>query len=99
MAETPVPDTTYRGFLERMGKLLEAAMPATDASRDRLEEAEADLHRLRKEVVLAEERVEVLSERYRRDRGVFMTMFETWKDEFGKLDEKADPEETAEVAS
>jgi hypothetical protein len=72
---------TYPEFLEHLGNLLQQAMPRTDRERDELYAAEAEVRRLKTELAVAKERVDLARERYQRERAVLMEMFRTWKDE------------------
>lgn len=78
---------SYDDFLNHLGGLMKEAMPATDKARDRMEEAEAERHRLVTQLAELDERIEILRSRYQRDRAVFMEMFDTWKSEYMKIRE------------
>ena len=75
----------YPDFLADMGELLKASMPRTDRERDELYAAEAEVRRLQSQLAVAKERRTLARERYARERGVLMEMFETWRGEVMKL--------------
>lgn len=77
MSETKI----YSGFLDDIGKLLQAAMPRTDRERDELYEAEAECRRLKAQLAVANERRELAFTRYNRERDLLREMFDTWKGE------------------
>jgi len=85
MSTEPLSERGYPGFLDDMGKLLQAAMPRTDRERDELAEAEAEVRRLRSQLAVAEERRELAQTRYERERLVLREMFDTWKSEVMSL--------------
>jgi outer membrane protein TolC len=84
----------YPGFLADMGELLKASMPRTDVERVELMDAETDVRRLQTQLANAKKRRALARERYARERGVLMEMFETWKGEVMRLPTVDDDGET-----
>ena len=82
----------YPDFLADMGELLKASMPRTDRERDDLADAEAEVRRLQSQLAVAKKRRTLARDRYARERGVLMEMFQTWKAEVLSLPTEDDGE-------